>query len=271
MKIEISIPPVILIESWPPRYTLGFSLESTELKAVITKINNESMHIKLFSPCPHTISSQYEVLIEKSYVEPKINFSSYCVAEKALLKILSQTKKVEQLLSLDDFADLLSLEEQKVIKSAMLGGIALFFNSLKYESVIPLIYLPPPPRLQIILSRRKLGQTDSHIRRVTAQVSTLISILGLISSVWKEDVTVIDELLSLISTDLYGDNDYLENPPLIPLPEENLYLSILPRTSIGCPTKLIRYREKLFNKIEKEEMMYTVMNISHGVKINIID
>ena len=271
MVIEISIPPVVFVESQPPRYFLALSLESTEVKAVLTRTNDKTWHAKLLSPCRDAASSREAVIVDKTYVEPRLNFSSYCIAEKALLNILSRIKDEDLLLKLDDFADILSLDEQKVIKSVMLGGTALFFSSERYSSVAPLIYLPPPPRIQVVLATNKRGKITYNAETEMPDISTLVNVLGLISSVWKDDVALMDELLGLITMNLYGDSDYLRNPPLIPLVKENLYLSFLPRTDIGCPTKLRSYRYELFKKIEKEEMIYNVMNISSGVKITVTE
>lgn len=270
MKAEISLPVPIFVESSERYYLLGISLEGVEISASMT-LDEEKKggRVELYSPCPSPLPEVYIPFINKTVIAKRVNIDTYCKVEEALLRVLEKIQDAEDLIKLDDYVDVLDVDQQKVLKASALGGAALFYVSHRFGSVLPLMYYPPPPRVQIALieSAPKGDRPDSVKDKVS--VKTLIDILGILVSQWKEDVSIIDELLSNISYDLYGEYNYVGNPPLIPLAQEGFYISLIPRAQLGCPTKLVRYREELLRKIERMGANYMVLNISHGLKIGV--
>lgn len=264
MKIDFSVSIPIFIRSYESGYSLGITIGDPGIQA---SINLQENTMKIRSPCPNEINTNIQMKITKTFIKPKINLNSYCQTEKILFKLINRMKNAENLLNLDDFVDTLHINEQEITKTMILGGVSLLYSSVKQESTIPMIYLPPPPRLQIILIEKgnDTNTYESLSRKV--KLTTLMSILGVVNSVWKDNMSLIDDFLTRIAEDLYESSNYISTIPLIPTSQENVYLSLLPRSELGCPTKLNNYRKSLFDALEKENLKYSLIDISHGLRV----
>jgi len=263
MKVKIYAPVPIFLESRDGRFYLGLSLEGLEVAAGVDLKTGVAW---VRTPCAAP-SAQAEIglAVERTVVKPGLELKSACLAERAVAKLLSNLQKEDRVMDLDDLAEILTFEEQLLLRASHIGGLTLLYASKEGSATLPISQLPPPPRLQVLVAQ---SDEQAEAKSVGLPLEALVDVMGIASATWKEDMLAIDEFLKNISLHLNGTPDYVSRPPFLPVLGESLKISLVPRAELGCPAKLLKYRDAL-RKIAESSPAVGLFSISPGVRLEV--